>query len=604
MCGILVQYKKEGFNTDDLIKQRSALTAIDHRGPDGEGMVLINAKTNVHFELKTTEQYADCNNSNVLLAHKRLSIIDPTPAGHQPMEAYNSLITFNGEIYNYIEIREELKKLGYNFKTDSDTEVILAAYSAWKEKCLNKFNGMFSFALYDLVTNSIFIANDRFGVKPLYYYQNSTGFILASEIKQFYKFEISLSLNEKNIKTFLFTQYIDHNNDTFYNEINRFPKGSYCVVKLNSDFSSLNFHAYYNLPTSVISRKDYLEEFNSLFTDSVKLRLRSDVPLGFASSGGLDSSSILYKAHAILKSQNNQSSVNTFSAVFPGMDGDESEFIQIIEKDLELRSHYTNPLELFSIADFEAHVFQQDLPVNSTSYYAEWCVSRLVNQSGVKVLLIGQGGDELLAGYHHHFYRYCRSLILHGKIFKYLSEVKAYAEIKSVDVNYLHRTIINEIKLIFKLKIGLQTINDDLEKHWSIASKLIDILKIDFSATMLPTFLRSDDRDAMAFGLETRHPFLDYRLVDFCFSMPDDLKIKNGWQKNILRECMTELPEKIRYRKDKKGYTTPESEWIKKYQTEFDDYLSHIPEQFKKYRSSNTFLNYALGAWFKVNNIS
>jgi asparagine synthase (glutamine-hydrolysing) len=273
------------------------------------------------------------------------------------------------------------------------------------------------------------------------------------------------------------------------------------------------------------------------------------------------------------------------------MDGDESEFIKIIEKDLDLRSHYTNPLEYFSIADIESHVFQQDLPVNSTSYYAEWCVSRLVNQSGVKVLLIGQGGDELLAGYHHHFYRYCRSLILHGKIFKYLSEVKSYAEIKSVDVNYLHRTIINEIKLIIKLKTGLQTINDDLEKHWSIASKLIDILKIDFS-------------DAMAFGLETRHPFLDYRLVDFCFSMPDDLKIKNGWQKNILRECMTELPEKIRYRKDKKGYTTPESDWIKKYQAEFDGYLSHIPEQFKKYRSSNTFLNFALGAWFKVNNIS
>jgi len=603
MCGILFQYKTKGFLAAEIEKLRAAVKCIDHRGPDGEGIVLADTGTKKHFELKEGESLNEIS-VNMCLAHKRLSIIDPTPAGHQPMMHHNSIITFNGEIYNYIEIKQELKKLGFNFKTDSDTEVILAAYQAWQEKCLSKFNGMFSFVIYDIQNNKLFIANDRFGVKPLYFYQNTEGFILSSEIKQFYKFGLSLSLNNEIIKTFLSNQYIDHSNETFFSEINRFPKAHYCIVDLNSKFEKLNFRSYYSLPSSIISKNNFNEEFTRLFTDAVKLRLRSDVPLGFASSGGLDSSSILYKAYTLLNGQAQKNSINTFSAIFPGMDGDESEFIKLIENDLNINSHYVNPLEQFSVSDFEDHIFHQDLPVTSTSYYAEWCVARLVNSKGVKVLLIGQGGDELLAGYHHHFYRYCRQLILQGKIFKYLEELKAYAEIKGKEKNVLHKMIINEVKLSIKLKAGLSKISNKLEKHWNSADKLIDLLKIDFSSAMLPTFLRSDDRDAMAFGLETRHPFLDYRLVDLCFSMPDDIKIKNGWQKNILRENMKDMPEAIRYRKDKKGYTTPEAAWISKHKNEFDNYLRAIPEQFKQHSSPNAFINYSLGAWFKINNIN
>jgi asparagine synthase (glutamine-hydrolysing) len=600
MCGLATYFSTENVNDGVRKLFDNSLKSINHRGPDSMGVFEINTRKRQNVLLQNNLEELQ---PNLLLGHVRLSIIDVTEAGHQPMHYLNYTIVFNGEIYNYIEIRDELLTYGYEFKTNSDTEVILAAYDKWKEKCLSKFNGMFSIIIYDNVENYLFIANDRFGVKPLYYYKYKNSLIFASEIKQFYSFKLSLSINSEAIETFATKGFIDHNNETFYNEVRRFPKASFSKLHLDDNFESLNFQNYYNLPNSIIQNKNYLEEFEYIFSDAVKLRLRSDVPLGFASSGGLDSSSILYKAFQILKSENNHLAVNTFSAIFPAMSGDESEYIKFIENDLKVKSHYTNPLELFSIEDFEKHIYHQDLPITSTSYYAEWCVARLVHNSGVKVLLIGQGGDELLAGYHHHFYRYCRQLILQGKLVKYLSEAKSFAEIKNIKVNDLHKMILNEVKISIKFKLGLINMNSSLEKHWNSANKLIELLKIDFSYAMLPTYLRSDDRDSMAFGLETRHPFLDYRLVDFCFSMPDELKIKNGWQKNILRESMTHLPEKIRYRKDKKGYTTPETEWIKKHKQDFDSYLNYIPEELKQFKSSNPFLNYSLGAWFKLNNI-
>lgn len=604
MCGILAQYKINNFNTSDLYKLKGALSAIDHRGPDGQGATFINLKNKTTSNVIVLDNVDDSvlSSSEVLLAHKRLSIIDTSSAGHQPMHSHNGIITFNGEIYNYIEIRNELREFGYVFNTDCDTEIILAAYDKWNEKCLDKFNGMFSFVLYDQLTNSLFIANDRFGVKPLYYYQDRDTLIFASEIKQFYAFNLNLIINDDVVNTFLETAYLDYDEQTFFKEIKRFPKAHFCYVNFNKELSKLKFNCYYSLNLVKKTYSNTVEEFNTLFTDSVNLRMRSDVPIGFASSGGLDSSAILYRAYSSMKKEGKPINFKTFSAIFPGLEGDESKFIKYIENDIDVNAFYVNPLESFSIPDFETHIKQQDMPVASTSYYAEWCVARLVRTNDVKVLLIGQGGDELLAGYHHHFYRYCRQLILQGKFKTYLSQLKLFCELKSMEVNKMHKQIINEVKYAIKIKLGLKSTHHSLEKHWNSANKLIDLLKIDFTETMLPTYLRSDDRDSMAFGVETRHPFLDYRLVDYCFSLPDDDKIKNGWQKHLLRESLTELPEIIRYRKDKKGYTTPEKLWIKNNKTNFEQYLDYIPEQFKA-KSANPFLNYALGAWCKLNNI-
>ncbi len=604
MCGIIASISKHSFDSNFFEKFDQALKLINHRGPDGKGVYAFNtnSKLGINSELLNTNENESIK-PNLALGHVRLSIIDTSIAGHQPLHFMHYSITFNGEVYNYIELRDELKKLGYTFKTQTDTEVILAAYDCWKEKCLEKFNGMFTIIIYDAKLNQLFVANDRYGVKPLYYYQNENQLIFVSEIKQFKPFNLNLTLNNACINTFLTTYFIDHNEETFYNEIRRFPKSHYSVINL-STIQKLNFNNYYKLSLIQKNNTNCKEEFNYLFNDAVKLRMRSDVPIGFASSGGLDSSSILYKAYNQLKENNTHKNINTFSAIFPQMDGDESEFIHYIENDLNIKSHYVNPLTNFSIPDFEKHIYHQDLPISSTSYYAEWCVARLVNQTGVKVLLIGQGGDELLAGYHHHFYRYCRQLIMQAKIRTYLSVIKSYAELKSVPVNSLHKLVLNDVKLVLKLKLGLQSTHHSLQTHWNKASTLIELLKIDFTELMLPNYLRADDRDSMAFSLETRHPFLDYRLVDFCFSLPDDVKINNGWQKSLLRGAMTELPEKIRYRKDKKGYTTPQKLWEEKYKSEFENYLKYIPTNLKETKTIDPFLNYALGAWFKINSLN
>ena len=614
MCGILAYFNRNGISGKELKQSLSALQKIKHRGPDGEGVVLINTKTGAFHNLITAEtpdaglenrinlNEAQALDYDLILGHRRLSIIDVSTNGHQPMHYINNnWIVFNGEIYNYIELREELKLAGFKFKTDSDTEVVHAAFQHWGVKCIEKFNGMFSIVLFDAKTKNIFVANDRFGVKPLYYINNENKYLFVSEIKQVKEFDFTLNLNYKAVEVYLKNHYLDYNEETFYKEIKRFKPSSYAII---DDIKSGNFTEISYYETGKFKPQlsgNVIHEFSSLFESAVKLRLRSDVPVGFASSGGLDSSAVLYTAHKLLSEKKENPDLSTFSAIFPGMQGDESEFIKLIESDLKIQSHYTNPLEEFNINDFENHIYQQDFPVQSTSYYAEWCVARLVNKQNVKVLLIGQGGDEILAGYHHHFYRYCRQLILKGRVLKYLSLAKKYADLKSIDVKDLHSKILNEVKLSLKFKIGLANLGNNLSNKWNRADKLVELLKMDLTEFTLPTYLRSDDRDGMAFGLETRHPFLDYRLVDYCFALPDEFKIKDGWQKWILREAMPSMPEAIRYRKDKKGYTTPQDIWINKNKAVFESYLSYIPDNIKEMPNRDTFLKYSLGAWFKTN---
>lgn len=614
MCGILAYFNKNGISQNELQQSLKALKKIKHRGPDGEGVVLINSETGNFYNLITDETpAADFANRvtaeqcvdlkfDLILGHRRLSIIDVSANGHQPMYHPNgNWIIFNGEIYNYIELREELKRSGHEFRTGSDTEVIHVAYEQWGEDCVKRFNGMFSVVIYDKKKASLFIANDRFGVKPLYYFKDASRLILMSEIKQAKEYDPHLTLNAEAIKTFLSTYYLDYNTNTFFNEIKRHKASHYTTVTLNGNFDYPE-KRYYSIEESAKSytTEEAVSKFRETFSSAVKLRMRSDVPIGFASSGGLDSSSVLYTAYNLLKSEGQASNVSAFSAIFPGMDGDESEFIKLIENDLNIRSHYCNPLEEFDPDDFEKHIYHQDFPVQSTSYYAEWCVARMVNREKVKVLLIGQGGDELLAGYHHHFYRYCRQLILQGKIVKYLSLAKKYAELKGISLNELHHKINNEVKLSVKFKLGLANLGNSLSNKWNRADKLTELLKMDLQEFMLPTYLRSDDRDGMAFGLETRHPFLDYRLVDLSFSFPNDLKIRDGWQKWVLRESMSSMPQAIRYRKDKKGYTTPQDLWLSKHKDKFNSYIKYIPGDFSD-NGANPFAKYSLGAWFKVN---
>lgn len=615
MCGILAYFNRNGISEQELKRSLNALQKIKHRGPDGEGVVLINSKTgafynliteetpNGNFENKVRLNEAITLNYDLLLGHRRLSIIDVTANGHQPMYHPNgNWIVFNGEIYNYLELREELKLAGYLFRTDSDTEVIHAAYLQWGTKCLEKFNGMFTIVLFDNKEKQLFIANDRFGVKPLYRISDTNRLLLMSEIKQVKEFDFDLTLNKEAVSVYLNEQYLDNNTGTFFNEVIRHSPSHFTLLNLNKPVEYKE-NCYYEVLTngnSSISLNQAKEQFGELLRSAVSLRMRSDVPVGFASSGGLDSSAILYVTHDILNKKNMADNINTFSAIFPGDVNDESHFIKIVENDLKVKSHYVNPMETFDIKDFENHIYHQDAPVLSTAFYAGWSVSRLVRQKNVTVLLVGQGADEILAGYHHHFYRYGRQLIMSGKILGYLSELKKYSEIKGLDKNALHRLIMNDVKLAIKFKLGLARTGGKLADKWNKAGTLIELLKIDLTETMIPFYLRADDRSSMAFHVEARHPFLDYRLVDFCFGLPDEMKIKNGWQKYLMRETLTQMPEAIRYRKDKKGYTTPQDKWLAQYRSEFETFLNYIPAEFKSKSTSDIFLKYALGAWFKA----
>ena len=620
MCGISVLFNKHKVTKENYIDFLCSLKKINHRGPDDEGIVLINTNTNDFRIIKNDltllsgDRISDISsinveNYNLILGHKRLSIIDLTSQGHQPMQGIDgSWIVFNGEIFNYIELREELKLLGSHFISNSDTEVVLEAYRIFGKECLNKFNGMWTICIWDAPQKKLFINNDRFGVKPLYYLEHDNGFNLVSELKQFQGLNsVSLLLNRKHIEEFTHYGFLDVDESSMYENLFRFKKSHYLIIDplqyFNQDIKLKQIPYYWLKKVAVeISEKDAIEQFRSLLYDSVKIRMRADVDFGFALSGGLDSSSVLYMARYILKENNMTNELLGFSAIFPGYDVDESIFVKTVEQDLPCKTYYSKAMDEFNFDSFENHIYHQDEPLQGTTYFAQWSIYKKAKEAGIKVLFNGQGADEVFAGYHHHFYRHCRQLIIMGKVLQYFSLVQQFADLKNISKKQIHKTVFDELKLVSKMKLGIAKFDHVLIKYWNKIETLDEMLLRDFDTFQLPLFLRADDRDSMAFSIESRHPFMDYRLVEFGYSLPNDLLIKEGWQKYIIRKSMHEMPESIRYRKDKKGFVTPEDVWLKKYKREFDQYLIYNEKVLGvKEPSSNPFYNYALGTWFKVN---
>lgn len=618
MCGISVLFHKESITEERYIEFLKSMQLINHRGPDDEGIVLIN--TNTGDYIVTRSQIENINllpssqtcSFNLALGHKRLSIIDLSANGHQPMKGKDgSWLVFNGEIYNYIEVREELRKSGCVFKTNSDTEVILEAYRTWGKNCLHRFNGMWSFFLWDAQTKQFFISNDRFGVKPLYYKEDANGFMLVSETKQLKAYKnITLSINENSLKNFIDGGYTDTDENTIYNNVFRFKKAHCICIEPKSYQINLiqkTQERYYQINQKRVSiyEREAIKKFRELLYDAVRLRMRADVNFGFAISGGIDSSAILHMARHVIQEENSQNELIGFSAIFPGYEkADESKYIKIVANDLPCQTIYCNPLEDFSIDTFEQHVYYQDEPLSGTSFLAQWNVYQKVQKNNIKILFNGQGADEVFAGYHHHFYRYCRQLLMKGDLPQYFTLVNQYAEIKGVKTDNIHRIVFNEIKLRTKMLLGIAKFDNVLAKNWNRISTLDEMLLADFNVFQLPTYLRVDDRNSMAHSIESRHPFMDYRLVEFGYSLPFNLLIQNGWQKYIIRQAMREMPSEIKFRKDKKGFTTPEDDWLNKYKNEFENYLSYNKSVLgKKNVTSEKYKNYSLGAWLKVNQL-
>ncbi len=543
MCGIcgIWDYGKITDRERKLIGTMNSSQA--HRGPDDVG-----------------EYYG----THVALGHRRLSILDLTKAGHQPLCYMDRFwISYNGEIYNYIEIKKYLEEKGYTFKTSTDTEVICAAYDFWGTECFKRFNGFWALAIYDVKEGRLCLSRDRYGVKPLYYYMEENGrFVFASEMKAILcDSRIERKVNREVIADYLVYGLTDHTEKTFFQNIYVFPAATYTVLDKKG---VLKFHSYYklkinyNLEDSEIKEK--ARKFRNLFKKSVELRLRSDVEIGACLSGGLDSSAIVCMMNRLYK-ENGNKEFKTFSACFEGFRLDESEYINEVLKCANLHgNHKVSPTAKEFWADLDHLIFLQDQPFLSAGAYLGYYLMKAVNANGIKVMLDGQGADEILCGYRKSRIYLIKQLLKNRKIVSALKEgIFSIGQFATSDDLY------SDIRKIYGLFFGKNG-NSSLYIKEPYAKPSYDysngdFIRNDISKISLPGILRIVDRNSMAFSIEDRLPFLDYNLVDFSISLPLQSKIKNGWSKYIMR-CALELPEKIKYRKTKIGFVPPEVRWL------------------------------------------
>jgi asparagine synthase (glutamine-hydrolysing) len=564
MCGI-AGILSTSSNIIDEVHLKKMTHAIAHRGPDGEA-IWANEK------------------GTVLFGHRRLSIIDLSEAAAQPMHYLNRYsIIHNGEIYNYIELKELLQGKGYHFNSKSDTEVILAAYDCWKEDCLKYFDGMFAFAIWDEKEQLFFAARDRFGEKPFYYYENGEYLFFASEMKALWAVGIEKNIEEKMLLNYLALGHVQNSADkeqTFFKDIYSLPPAHFFQYQPHTQ--KLSIKKYWRIDKEIkisISAADAIEKFNSLFSSSINKRLRSDVTVGTSLSGGLDSSSIL---STILELKSRPGEIKTFSAVFPGFEKDESIYINQLTGQFNTPNFKTMPSADSLVNDFEKLCYHQEEPFQSSSIYAQFKVFELARQQQVKVLLDGQGADETLAGYHKYIQWYLQEVLSRHKLGATQKEKKALQKNNIAFSwglrNYfaafmpMHAAMQLEkneyLKTIHQPDVSIEFLKLQRGKEWEgihkpVVTKLNDILHYNTIEAGLEELLRYADRNSMAHGREVRLPFLDHKLVEFIFSLPPNLKIHEGWTKWLLRKAMDKkLPGDIVWRKDKIGYEPPQQTWM------------------------------------------
>jgi asparagine synthase (glutamine-hydrolysing) len=598
MCGIcgIINFDKEPVTETPL---KEMMRTMKHRGPDDDGVFI---------------------KENIGLGFVRLSIIDLSMAGHQPMFSSDKrfVILLNGEIYNYIELRAELKNKGYIFKSGSDTEVLLNSYIEWGESCLNKLNGMFAFSILDTNNNEIFIARDRFGIKPFYYYHDQNQFLFASDIPPLLKI---LNHNKEPEDSVIFDYLVfnrtNQGEKTFFKNIKKLQHGHSLSIKSGK----IEIKRWYNLPdrlslyiSTQFKEKEFLDELNR----SITLQLRSDVPVGTCLSGGLDSSAIT----ALVLNNKKNVDLHSFSAVYrKNQKGDESEYIaEFKEKNLKL--HYTFPTDESLLEDINQFILTMSEPFPTTSIYAEYKVMELARKH-CTVLLNGQGADELMAGYHYFYGYYFRDLIKTNSWGKFLNEVFQYTR--------THKSVFGLKTLGFSMSPrSLRHFKNhdfmDQDFYNDFYNKTNSLFDVFYKSKTLKEFLINHfeykfehhllwaDKTGMKFSLETRFPFLDHNLVEKTLSIPTENYIKNGYTKAIMRNALKGiLPEKIRMRKDKVGFSTPEADWfnnkrlqaILKDVIESDSFKSrgyfNVNECKKEFKSFQDYHKYNKEFWKWIN---
>ncbi len=575
MCGIagIIRFSNERIIEGQL---KVMTDVISHRGPDGEGQWV-------------NEQ------GNIGLGHRRLSIIDLSNFGHQPMHYLDRYtITFNGEIYNYIELREMLLQKGYEFRSHSDTEVLMALYDHLKEKSLDLIDGMFAFAIYDNRENKVFCARDRFGEKPFFYnLEKGQGLIFASEMKSIHAIKGKKSTNNKILYNYLAFGYVDNRADlseTFYVGISSLPHSHYMIVDMTA--SSVKVERYWSIAVSENCDSQFNPEevkrtIQELFYTGLKRRLRSDVSVGSSLSGGLDSSIIVCAIDQLFKQGYTDQHVQqkTFSARFPGFSRDEGKYIDMVTGATSAIPFSTFPDEQTLLSEIDKVAYHQEEPFGSASILAQYEVMKLARANDVTVLLDGQGADEVFAGYHGYYNVFFREMESKSRK-EYEKEFKAYEALHSDNtINEKPKKHIGHYarkyfpayvdrlrfgKMLLKQKtnryFSSEFFNEYSSQYYRFNNSFNNLNEELNYATMkgdLQVLLRYADRNSMAHSREVRLPFLFHDLVSYAFSLPAIYKIHEGWTKWILRVSFDELlPKEICWRKDKVGYEPPQKRWM------------------------------------------
>jgi asparagine synthase (glutamine-hydrolysing) len=557
MCGISGIISHHGSDIN-LVQLKLMSDTLIHRGPDGSGE-WIGPQKNVGF------------------AHRRLAIIDLSVDAAQPMHYLGKYtIVFNGEIYNYIELKNQLQQLGYSFKTNSDTEVILAAFDYYQDDCVQHFDGMFSFAIWDEITQTLFAARDRFGEKPFFYINQNERFVFASEMKALWAIGIEKKLSHKMLSNYLINGNIQNpssKSQTFYENIYALPPAH--VLKLNNQ--GLKITPYWNLEKSnfnIDTEENVIKKLDELIHESVIKRLRSDMPVGMSLSGGLDSTTLL---HYITK---HQSDVKTFSAVFPGFEKDESVFVEKAVNHYQVKNFSITPNENDLIDDFEKLMYHQEEPFQSSSIFAQYKVFQLAKENNIKVLLDGQGADEVFGGYLKYVQWYLLEEIRNKNFGVFFTQKKkleqhfpgfqfginkylaAFFPIQAAKALSIRAAKTSQAKTYFTNDFLAFNVGANYNEK-PVVHSLNDILHFNTMQMGLEELLRFSDRNAMAHGCEVRLPFLNHQLVSYVFGLPSNYKIHDGFTKFILRKTMQgKLPDEIVWRKEKIGFEPPQQQWM------------------------------------------
>lgn len=565
MCGLAAILSLNGDPPDAALLARM-MGLLAHRGPDDHGVFAEH---------------------NIALGFRRLAILDLASSGHQPMLSSDGrhVIVLNGEIYNFVELRAELQGLGHVFRSTGDTEVLLASYRQWGPACLQRLNGMWAFLIYDRVERRLFGARDRFGVKPLYRYRDERCVMFASEIKAIHNSgAIQQGPNWQTISQHLLDGHLDVSEQTFYRGIEQVAAGT--AFELNADGRARST-PYWSLPAAVASSPDPVdpvETYRALFDDAVRLELRSDVPVGVALSGGLDSTSIISSmARQLRATTPTTHQLNAFSYTAPQFDETPQLQATLQQTGARLIELDSDPDAMWDV--MRTHLWHQDEPVHSFTSVVTFKLMELAKSHDVKVLLNGQGADEVLAGYSAYFTEYFKEIIGAGRLWAAGRAVRDFAVTAGrsrleLGATALHKWLRGSLHSIpghrslaaahRRARVRRnEWVSRDLKSNWRPArvewrGDLNNILRTAVETSPLPLYLRVEDRNSMAHGVEVRLPFLDHRLVTMAFSLGAHWKIGGPYTKRLLREAMRgRIPENVRTQVHKFGFPTPVDDWFR-----------------------------------------